>query len=95
MTYSRNLAHHFYPGVSLGVGSVLVITACSVVTYVRRQRCRDKYTETNVAIHNKYQDASRQISQYDLGSRGAGVNNTYQDSSQEGTATGVLETSFR
>jgi len=84
-------------GVSLGVVTILLITACSVVTYVQRQKSRAKFNETNVAIHSKYQDASLQISQYEgrqnqeqIECRTNGVA-MFPVSSQD---TGVHETSF-
>jgi len=49
-------------GCCLGVFFILLISVCSATTLVRRRNIAKKYSETNAAIHSKYQDTSRQIS---------------------------------
>lgn len=87
-------------GVSLGGVCITLITICSIITYIQRQKSKKKFSSSNAAIHNKYQDTSLQITglQYDLGNRnqdslelttsgGRTDNNT-------STESGVHETSF-
>ncbi|XP_023345081.1 interference hedgehog [Eurytemora carolleeae] len=49
-------------GCCLGVLVIILISVCSAVTIIKRRKMAKKYSETNAAIHNKYQDTSLQIS---------------------------------
>lgn len=54
-------------GSTLGAIFIVFISICSVVTLLKRRKSSKNFSETNAAIHNKYQDTSLQISglQYD------------------------------
>jgi len=87
-------------GISLGVVCVILITVCSIVTYVQRQKSKKKFSSTNAAIHNKYQDTSLQISglQYDIGNRNQDslelTTSGARTDNNTSTESGVHETSF-
>ena len=86
---------------------MILITICSIVTYVQRQKTKKKFSSTNAAIHSKYQDTSLQISglQYDLGNRnqdsielttsgGRAENNTNTESEVHETSFSATDHSF-
>ena len=57
-------------GVSLGLICVIGLGACSVLTCVQRRRRSSKFSDSNAAIHSKYQDTSLQITGQQQENRG-------------------------
>ena len=49
-------------GCSLGAFVIFAIMLCSVVTMIKRNNISKEYSDTNAAIHSRYQETSRQIS---------------------------------
>ena len=83
-------------GISVGFVLVLVI-CCSVWSCLRRDRNRKSYSNSNVAIHEKYMDTSRQISLKNSQTLHSGVRTPmYQNSDQQLYASNsqTAETSF-
>ena len=48
-------------GISLGLICVVGLGVCSVITCLQRRKRSSKFSDTNAAIHSKYQDTSLQI----------------------------------
>jgi hypothetical protein len=57
-------------GISLGLVCVISLGACSVFTCVQRRRRSSKFSDSNAAIHSKYQDTSLQITGQQQENRG-------------------------
>ena len=57
-------------GVSLGLICVIGLGACSVLTCIQRRRRSCKFSDSNAAIHSKYQDTSLQITGQQQENRG-------------------------
>lgn len=87
-------------GISLGGVCIILITICSIVTYIQRQKSKKKFSSTNAAIHSKYQDTSLQITglQYDLGNQNQDslelTTSGARTENNTSTESGVHETSF-
>ena len=56
-----NAKIYLIAGCSLGAFVIISIMICSVVTMIRRRKLSKEYSDTNAAIHNRYQEPSRQI----------------------------------
>ena len=89
-------------GTSLGLVCVVGLTACSVFTCLKRRRGTSKFSDSNAAIHSKYQDTSLQITgqhqeQTNRGLEEVGewrVGDAAKGGPDTSTESGVHETSF-
>merc|ERR1719420_1100641 len=87
-------------GVSLGLICVIGLGACSVLTCVQRRRRSSKFSDSNAAIHSKYQDTSLQITGQQQENRGMDeavdwrVGDAKVAPGDTSTESGVHETSF-
>ena len=62
MKYLNEIKNAFcFLGSTLGAIFIVFISICSVVTLVKRRKSSKNFSETNAAIHHKYQDTSLQI----------------------------------